>query len=250
MCIISLKPEGIEVPLEKLQNMWNNNDDGAGFMYATRGKLHVVKGLMTFNKFYEAYRRVDPRHKIVMHFRIRTHGGKTPELTHPFWIHKKKVAMVHNGIISATSKMLTDTQESDTSLYAKILSQRHSNILDALTSEKDLNEIAQEIGWSKLVFLTNEGDHHIVNEKAGYWRDGCWYSNLSFERTWYSYGGRSSWSFPQDDVWESDSGTIVYQEIDTSRELSTTKKITKAQLEENDKEWAELVERYSRRYGY
>lgn len=187
MCIIALKPAGIALSEDQIRNMWENNDDGAGFMYADRGKVRVVKGLMKLEDFMKSYRRVGEHRKIVMHFRIRTHGAISAELTHPFWIRKGSLAMVHNGIISATSHSGIPG-ESDTSLYAKILSHRYPDPLEALTSEAELQKIVSEIGWSKLVFLTAEDEHLIVNEKSGDWVDGCWFSNSSHKNSYKRYG--------------------------------------------------------------
>ena len=44
MCIIAAKPAGVNMPDDKiLENMWNRNDDGAGFMYAVAGYLLAAK---------------------------------------------------------------------------------------------------------------------------------------------------------------------------------------------------------------
>jgi len=100
MCIIAIKPEGISIPIERLKSCWDNNSDGAGFMYSENGKLNIVKGLMTFDSFIKSYNDISPLNKrIVIHFRYGTHGKICPDLTHPFIINKS-LALVHNGILS------------------------------------------------------------------------------------------------------------------------------------------------------
>ena len=49
MCIIAAKPAGVNMPDDRiLENMWNRNDDGAGFMYAINGKVYIEKGFMRY----------------------------------------------------------------------------------------------------------------------------------------------------------------------------------------------------------
>lgn len=42
MCIIAAKPAGVEMPSDEiLRTMWNNNNDGACFMWAANGRVHI-----------------------------------------------------------------------------------------------------------------------------------------------------------------------------------------------------------------
>ena len=42
MCIIAAKPIGVKMPNEEtIRTMWNNNNDGAGFMCAANGRVHI-----------------------------------------------------------------------------------------------------------------------------------------------------------------------------------------------------------------
>jgi predicted glutamine amidotransferase len=265
MCIIALKPAGISIPESSLKNMWDNNDDGAGFMYADRGRVRVVKGLMKFEHFLSAYKRVGDHRKIVMHFRIRTHGAVSAALTHPFWIRKGDLAMVHNGIISSVgSSSGHDAEESDTSLYAKVLAHRYSDPLDALTNQAEVEQIVKEIGWSKLVFLTGEDEHIIVNEKSGDWVGGCWYSNSSHQ---HNYRGFKSWSYYTSEAWETErTRTYGYNHVPKQGYVFGTKNdewedtkphqipsqgalALRAHEPSDDEEWEKLLARYEARYG-
>lgn len=265
MCIIALKPAGIALSDETIRNMWENNDDGAGFMYADRGRVRVVKGLMKLEDFMNAYRRVGDHRKLVMHFRIKTHGVVSAELTHPFWIRKGNLAMVHNGIITATSHA-SISGESDTSLYAKILSHRYADPRAALENETEIQKIVGEIGWSKLVFLDGSDRHIIVNEKSGDWVDGCWFSNSSHKNSYRRYGGWTSVSNyykasdgDYEDIWNGYSGSSSYKSIgggqsgfmfgsdeDTKPNAITTPKVV---VNADDAEWSALLARYEAKYG-
>lgn len=261
MCIIALKPAGIVIPEKTLKAMWDNNDDGAGFMYASNGRVRIEKGFMTFESFLKAYKRAGDFRKIVMHFRIRTHGAISPHLTHPFWIVKGEMGMVHNGIISGLSGH-EDDKESDTSLYAKILAHRYSDPLDAITNPEEHARIKSEIGWSKLVFLTSDGDHMIINEKSGQWDNGCWFSNGSFRESY------KKWSYTSSHYgsWYGDDDKTIYRvagsttssyepwKDDTNPNLSTSSfsapsgELVKRQ-ENFDAEWEAMIARYEAKYG-
>jgi predicted glutamine amidotransferase len=261
MCIIALKPAGIELSDDTIRNMWDNNDDGAGFMFADRGRVKVVKGLMKFNDFMAAYRRVGSHRKMVMHFRIKTHGDISPDLTHPFWISKGNLAMVHNGIISATSH-IAERGESDTSLYAKILSHRYPDPRLALRDNAEIQRIESEIGWSKLVFLDGKDNHIIVNEKSGDWVDGCWFSNSSHKsnyRRWsyssygnyYSSSYKSVWSANDDtdkEPWPRSVTTTPRSEGYVLGDNEVTKPYKAVSLDADDAEWEALIARYEAKY--
>ena len=117
MCIIVVKKAGIAAPSDEMfENMWNHNPDGAGFMYTANGGVCIEKGFMEYKDFYKAYKRVEGKidtvqTPMVFHFRITTHGGTSPENTHPFPVTdnlstlrklmcKTSLGVAHNGILS------------------------------------------------------------------------------------------------------------------------------------------------------
>ena len=75
MCIIAVSKKGVRQPsLDQLRNMYTNNPDGAGYMFAKDGKVHIHKGFMTWEDFERAvkaenFTKDDP---VVYHFRIST----------------------------------------------------------------------------------------------------------------------------------------------------------------------------------
>jgi len=103
MCIIAIKPKKVKISNINLKNCWDNNPDGAGFMYSENNELIIEKGLMTFEDFSESYNKINPENKdVVIHFRYGTHGKVCKELTHPFSINSN-LALVHNGIFDIDS---------------------------------------------------------------------------------------------------------------------------------------------------
>ena len=130
MCIIIAKKAAAPIPKKAiLQNCFNNNPDGAGFMYSLHNKTYIHKGYTTFDAFYNDFMQACKKYNlynknVVLHFRIATSGGKTPAKTHPFILSNNDGALnnidiaahapgiAHNGVLSqfTYNKQLSDTQ--------------------------------------------------------------------------------------------------------------------------------------------
>ena len=110
MCIIAIKPAGITMPATTtIENMWYNNRDGAGFMYATGGTVHIEKGFMKLKSLKTALKRLETsidvvNTPIVLHFRITTHGGTAAENCHPFPVSEKLPLLQINKNKKRTAK--------------------------------------------------------------------------------------------------------------------------------------------------
>jgi glutamine amidotransferase len=177
MCIIASKPEGFTLDQETITNMWDNNPDGAGFMYAKGEQLIIVKGLMTLEDFKQAYQRVGEL-PAVLHFRIKTHGKKNEVNTHPFRI-SNKLAFAHNGIISNIH--CSDKDKSDTWHFNEtILKPMVQHDGGFFRKPYNIELLKGFIGWSKLAFMDNKGKMYFINEDKGEWQDGVWFSNTSY----------------------------------------------------------------------
>lgn len=188
MCIIALKPEKIQFSRAQLKIMWDSNPDGAGFMYAQDGKVHIVKGLMTLDALWDAIQEVGPLRKLVIHFRIRTHGAVSKELTHPFWIREGELGMVHNGVIRELVNE-TSEEESDTAVFARKFGEAYNNPLLAVKHDFHRAMLEAYIGYSKMVFMDGTGATYILNESQGEWHNNVWYSNGNYKkkRSWKGY---------------------------------------------------------------
>lgn len=213
MCIISAKPAGVAMPsTETLRTMWDANPDGAGFMYPIMqggkptGLVQIEKGFMKWQDFETAIetlsRQIDlTATALVMHFRITTHGGTCPELTHPFpvvsstSVLKKirsaaKVGIAHNGIISSVSP---SKDMSDTSEYVRSQLAPLAKALPRFYENPNAIELIKNAIGSKMAILTPEGN--IVTIGDFNVKDGVLYSNFSHEpRSWsYSTYGGGGW---------------------------------------------------------
>lgn len=190
MCIAILNTKQTTLKKQLLRNCWENNGDGAGILYINNdNKLEFFKEMNDFNKFYDKY--IDVRKKygkrnMVLHFRISTHGKVNTTNCHPFLVNDS-LGFVHNGMIYDVP---TSTEFSDTYMF-------NESILKNFTDGFEYNETIMDMiegfigNGSKLVFLNDNDDYFIVNEKAGHWNLGCWFSNSSYKQVndWVDFGG-------------------------------------------------------------
>lgn len=178
MCIAIFKPEGKILSNETLLQCWDSNPDGAGFMYADGGEVKIKKGYMDFDSFIAAYEQ-HKQDKMVIHFRIKTHGLVNEENTHPFRVNKK-MGFVHNGTISGVhtkDKAYSDTWHFNEQIIKPIV-KKAPWMMDTAAIQTLITDF---IGYSKLIFMDGRGDVTIYNESKGYWDDECWFSNKSYE---------------------------------------------------------------------
>lgn len=200
MCVIAVKPSDVDLPREEiLKAMWDKNSDGAGFMYAFKGDVFIEKGFMVYDDFRKALSNLEEKVKsdgktikdtpIVLHYRITTHGGTSPENTHPFPVSDKeehlkaldvkcKLGMAHNGVISSVEK---ETTVSDTMVFIRDIVSPLSSLSKDFSGEL-LPTIKAVIGWSRLAFLHGDGKIDLIGDfKNSKDNDGLSYSNLNHE---------------------------------------------------------------------
>jgi predicted glutamine amidotransferase len=206
MCIIAIKPAGISMPATTtIENMWHNNSDGAGFMYAKAGTVHIEKGFMTLKTFKAALKRLEKSIDItgtpmVLHFRITTHGGTSPGNCHPFPVTEKlpllqmtkskaPLAVAHNGMIDITpsKKDISDTMEYILSQLAPLYQLRKDFYKQPAGKKLIYNAIK-----SKMAFLDGTGRIETVGDFVTD-ENGMLYSNTSYKARTVYY----NW-----DIWE------------------------------------------------
>lgn len=197
MCIIAVKTMNNKfMSKATLEECFRNNPDGAGFMWADKGMVHIRKGFMSFSTFWKALTDVRTEYgdmiPYVMHFRISTQAGIQQSCTHPFPLSttmkdlkmlscKAKVGIAHNGIIQLT----TDHNQKEYSDTMKFITDYVPFFIKNLNWWK--NEHAKialkELCGSKLAILG--GDNHIeligdfVKDKGNY------FSNTTFKAPKY-----------------------------------------------------------------
>ena len=202
MCLLTYMPDTVTLSYERASKSAINNPDGFGFAIHT-GKTILTDHDMDFNKLWDRFdtaRKVQPG-PALFHFRIATHGEIDTSNCHPFYIGDRTDSVVaHNGMLPIA--VPHGEPRSDTRLFAELVLPSCGGVprLDDLEFYRELSEWST---GSKLVILTTDPDAkydaYIVNEKAGHWDAGVWWSNSSYVPYTYKpyshmYGPYSSYS--------------------------------------------------------
>lgn len=264
MCIIAYKPLNVAFPEEYiLQTCFDNNDDGAGFMYAFNGEVHIHKGYETFEKFMAALNKAraitGDKVPYVMHFRIATQGYERT-MTHPFPLSSKmdnlkrlhykcSIGVAHNGILDITSdgaKTYSDTMKFITDYLSNIIQS-----YDWYKNKRTKKLIEYLIDGSRLAIL--DAHNHCELMGKGWEKDnGIYYSNHSWAYKKYTYAGSSAgfsgrawWDYDDyydDLVWDKAKGRYVQRNT-----AGTSDK--KADTETTDP-WAEYYSQFTGKYYF
>jgi len=187
MCIIAIKPKGVNLPKKKiLQRCYDNNNEGAGFAYARGGMITLKKGYFDFEKFYSDVSQVKQGDGAVLHFRIAVCGGAFPMNCHPFVISQNKEELtlldgktlnpviVHNGVVESFRHLVNN----DTKKLAYTLGDK--KILPYIFDNQSIKRlIGATLGSGKLAILNRFGKILTWGdfEKDG----GMIYSNYGFK---------------------------------------------------------------------
>jgi glutamine amidotransferase len=137
---------------------------------------------MSFATTWQAWRDARdrwPNGWALWHWRYATGGGIRRDMAHPFrWGADGRIVIGHNGVLPVPSTATA----SDTARFAERCGDLPPAMLD------DPRFMADLAGWatgSKLAMLSAHPETrdavYIVNEDAGHWVGGVWYSNRSYE---------------------------------------------------------------------
>jgi glutamine amidotransferase len=203
MCLLTLTLPNATPDYERLYVAADNNPDGFGFAVHTGDDLLVVRSMdadWIIDKYTQARADYHDRPSI-FHLRLATHGTVDTTNCHPFYTDKsKRTVLAHNGILPV--ELPKGETRSDTRWFAEEYFPRHVS-MSQLNSRKARRRLRKTIGsYNKLALLTTEADSdaqwRIINEAAGHWHNGTWYSNDSYRVRTYSYP--RSWAFGKPSV--------------------------------------------------
>lgn len=178
MCVIVYQKSGSYLDKARAQRLWKANSHGGGYAYINDDDEIIVDKSMLFGEFWRSFetaRSANPGTDFLVHMRIKTHGPTDLANVHPFPVNEK-TWMAHNGILG---QMPDDPLRSDTRVFIdEVVKSMSPTWLDNAW-QKDMME--EFIGWSKLAFLTTdpalEENVYLLNESAGEWVDGMWFSS-------------------------------------------------------------------------
>lgn len=187
MCIIIAKQSRQTIAKKHIFEGFDNNPNGAGFMYVKDGKVTIDKGYGSPRAFYKAFKKAEqenPGSPFVLHMRIATSGGIDTENCHPF-MTRHGVGFCHNGIISQFS--YANSKHSDTWHYVESVLNRLPDRFWTDAGVLQLIESTAVLSHSKFVLLTPES-LIIFNEHSGEYCQGVWYSNNGYKPpVWSNY---------------------------------------------------------------
>lgn len=186
MCIILVVPPNTKLANpDILSTCWERNDDGGGVMFpSVHGEGVEIHKDMDKARFLDLvtniHENVNKSVPMVIHFRVGTCGEHSEYNVHPFPIFKDesgkvKLAYVHNGQLFQVDR---NSRESDSHRFAIAMEDMPK---DFHKNEVILGLLQAFAKGDKMVFLDDDGEVVIVNEKAGYWDEGIWYSHGGYK---------------------------------------------------------------------
>lgn len=196
MCIAIYIPAFKELSKDILKICNKANPDGMGFAFFNDKNELVLnkevdeKKILRKIELFPIVRKNFMYRPFLLHFRIATHGKISKPCCHPFRVDNDTV-FCHNGILRHDYGVNKDSNASDTMMFNKtILQQLDKEDLNKFMSGK--NYILKQLleGYigsnNKMILLNSKDEVQILNERAGVWDKGCWFSNDSYkERTYY-----------------------------------------------------------------
>jgi len=186
MCVAIIKPKGSKRPTkETLKRCWTANPDGGGFAVISDNKILIKKGFMDFDSYWQEVKKIPKNKYAVLHMRIATSGGITPQNTHPFPISDNPqdlkqltlisdTLVVHNGVVGDGHKDLSDTM-----VFIKdCIAPNQSKLAD----KGIINLLSYAIGTSKFLIIDLKQNVFL---QLGNWIEykGLIFSNLNWEFT-------------------------------------------------------------------
>lgn len=180
MCLIIYNSNGSPIKKEYLRTAYENNPDGFGIMYAENGRVMVNQGLFSFDVIKELVKELRGR-SYALHFRFKTRGHITADMTHPFQILSKEedgedLWMMHNGTFSF---LKPEGEQSDTALFAEKFKPIIKELgTDVLFDKYHPRRMGKKIGeMNKVLFMRGDGRVSVINSHQGFAEHGKWYSN-------------------------------------------------------------------------
>jgi hypothetical protein len=184
MCLLSFLPPGVVPDTAALRNGTVVNDDGHGFAIVTAEGLIVRHGLDgdAVIDAFAAARADHPHGPALFHSRLATHGDTSTGNCHPFAVGgDERTVIAHNGILPPAVQPGNADSRSDTRITAE-------DFIPGLGSLRHRRTRLRLQRWmgahNKIVVLSADRRFrqpaYLLNEQAGIWDGGIWYSNAGY----------------------------------------------------------------------
>lgn len=176
MCILVHQPAGFKLSHELILDFVDYNPDGFGAMYASDGKIEVIKTLAKAEEIIQIYDDLIANKEAIIHLRMKTHGDIDLDNCHPYRI-TDDIWMAHNGILSEGNPVIR--AKSDTWHYIEYVLRPILESRPELYDDPDFIEyLGIMIGSSnKFGMLRSDGKVQLVNRDSGIDHQNIWFSN-------------------------------------------------------------------------
>lgn len=214
MCLLTFFPEGQMPDEEALLNGTEVNNDGHGYAIVHGRNLLIRRGLNAgeiIDSFMVDRGRL-PHGPALFHSRMSTHGAEDIKNCHPFNVGgDPRTVLAHNGILPSKVHPGKGDRRSDTRIAAEDFIPRFG----PLRRRKVRAGLERWMSpANKMVILTVDPKFqeraYILNEEAGIWDGGIWYSN-DWYRPW-KYSTRHLNHFASYYAATSRDGTLIDEE--------------------------------------
>jgi len=162
------------VLLEGLHRLEYRGYDSAGLAVVHRGRLRVTKAAVRVDELRELVEDNQPGAIGIAHTRWATHGEPTDDNAHPHTDTKKRIAVVHNGIIENAARLrarlteqgVTFASETDTEVLAHLIAAALHG--DATSLEDAVRTTLREVnGAYGIVVLDSQHPEQLVVARNG-----------------------------------------------------------------------------------
>lgn len=191
MCLIVVKPKGSKNSLTKEMfiRAATKNPHGIGILFSDSGKITIEKYPEPKDSLEKIYNKIADKDSYLIHFRYATHGKKDITNVHPFKVIDG-LYMAHNGVLPVYPEVNKDYSDTRNFVEGELRPLFKKDGIGLLKDPDFIKYLTDTVGsYNKLVFVDSNMDFTIINENAGKWIDGCWYSNTTSieEPKKYSY---------------------------------------------------------------
>ncbi|MEU4428862.1 hypothetical protein AB0F81_50330 [Actinoplanes sp. NPDC024001] len=182
MCLLTFLPPGVQPDPHALHNGSLLNDDGHGFAIATGDSLlvrHSMNGEQLIDEFTAA-RRTHADGPALFHSRWGTGGTVDVGNCHPLRVGgDARTVLAHNGVLPID--VGANEPRSDTRIAAEDL----IPAMGPLRLRRTRLRLRRWMGdHNKIAILTVDRRYrrnaYLLNEQAGIWDGGIWYSNTGY----------------------------------------------------------------------